>query len=274
MRLNGEQRRRFHKSLLNAFPSKPLLKQMVDFELDENLDAIAVGENHSDTVFELINWARKEGKVKKLLTAARKSNPGNLELRNFEEQMRNNSQSVINISSSNREIPEDDLSSEKGVDYTRLRDLLKAGEWKEADNETFTVMLKAAGKESDDYLYSYDIEEFPCTDLRTIDQLWVKYSNGRFGFSVQKRVWESIGKDYEKFGDRVGWRKRMFGTFTCKFYSELAFSRGAPEGHLPAVVVFGREKICLPEAVYDYVVTYLADGFFVALFSHVQTSKS
>ncbi len=32
-----------------------------------------------------------------------------------------------------------------------------------------------------------------CEDLRTIDQLWVKYSNGRFGFSVQKRIWHSIG---------------------------------------------------------------------------------
>ncbi len=71
MQLNGEQRKRFHESLLNAFPSKPLLKQMVDFELDENLDAIAVGENHSDTVFELINWARKEGKVKELLIKIR-----------------------------------------------------------------------------------------------------------------------------------------------------------------------------------------------------------
>jgi hypothetical protein len=35
--------------------------------------------------------------------------------------------------------PEDDLSSERGVDYTRLRDLLKAGEWREADKETATA---------------------------------------------------------------------------------------------------------------------------------------
>ena len=98
----------------------------------------------------------------------------------------------------------DDLPSEKAVDYTRLRDLLKAGNWKEADKETLTVMLKAAGKGAENYLYSDDIKNFPCTDLRTIDQLWVKYSNGLFGFSVQKRIWESVGRDYEKFGDRIG----------------------------------------------------------------------
>jgi hypothetical protein len=34
---------------------------------------------------------------------------------------------------------------------------------------------------------------FPCTDLRTIDGLWVKYSNGHFGFSVQKEIYLSVG---------------------------------------------------------------------------------
>lgn len=37
---------------------------------------------------------------------------------------------------------EDDLSSDRNVDYTRLRDLLAAGNWKEADYETYLVMLK------------------------------------------------------------------------------------------------------------------------------------
>ncbi|MEH2424372.1 MAG: GUN4 domain-containing protein [Nostoc sp.] len=91
------------------------------------------------------------------------------------------------------------------------------------------------------------VENFPCTDLRTIDQLWVKYSNGRFGFSVQKRIWESVGKDYGKFGDRVGWRKwrtvvvdKWFGlrqqTEKQSEWlndSDLLFNTSAPEGHLP-----------------------------------------
>lgn len=87
----------------------------------------------------------------------------------------------------------DDLSSERGIDYRNLRDLLKAGKWKEADEETLNVMLKAVGRESKRLLDSDSIDNFPCKDLRTIDQLWVKYSNGRFGFSVQKRIWESVG---------------------------------------------------------------------------------
>ena len=129
----------------------------------------------------------------------------------------------------------DDLSSEKNVDYTRLRDLLADGKWKEADKETLAVMLKAAGREQEGYLDIKSIETFPCADLRTIDRLWIKYSDGRFGFSVQKRIWESEGgkpgeyhwEIYEKFSDRVGWRVK-----------DGDFSLNAPVGHLPVVCWF------------------------------------
>ncbi|MBW4626365.1 MAG: GUN4 domain-containing protein [Brasilonema octagenarum HA4186-MV1] len=130
----------------------------------------------------------------------------------------------------------DDLSSKRAVDYTVLRDLLKAGKWKIADQETLAVMLEAAGREQQarlDILDIKSIQNFPCTDLRTIDQLWVKYSSGHFGFSVQKRIWESEGKDIRNYGDRVGWRKRPFLNWLD--YNKLTFSTKAPQGHLPAV---------------------------------------
>jgi hypothetical protein len=131
----------------------------------------------------------------------------------------------------------DDLSSEKNVDYTRLRNLLADGKWKEADEETLAVMLKVAGRETEGWLDSESIETFPCTDLRTIDRLWVKYSDGRFGFSVQKRIWESVGgkpgeydyEIYKRFSDRVGWRVK--GEWLV--YSDLTFSLDTWEGHLP-----------------------------------------
>jgi hypothetical protein len=100
----------------------------------------------------------------------------------------------------------DDVSYEKGINYTQLCDLLKAGEWKKADRETLVVMLKVVGREKEDWLDFGSINNFPIAELRTIDGLWVKYSHGRFGFSVQKRIWESVDQDYSKFGDRVGWR--------------------------------------------------------------------
>lgn len=65
----------------------------------------------------------------------------------------------------------DDLASEKGIDYTRLRDLLAAKNWKEADQETYWVMIKAVGKKDGDYFTTDDFLNFPCTDLRIIDRL-------------------------------------------------------------------------------------------------------
>ncbi|MDZ7962112.1 MAG: GUN4 domain-containing protein [Aulosira sp. DedQUE10] len=134
----------------------------------------------------------------------------------------------------------DDLASERGIDYQRLSELLAAGDWKAADRETFTLMLKAAAREEAGWLDIAAINKFPCIDLCTIDQLWVKYSKGRFGFSVQKRIWESVGgqpdADYKtwcKFGDRIGWRVNH----AWLFYSDLNFVDDAPLGHFPAAAV-------------------------------------
>ncbi|MDB9416317.1 GUN4 domain-containing protein [Microcystis aeruginosa] len=129
------------------------------------------------------------------------------------------------------------ISRSTGVNYTNLRDLLAAGKWKEADAETTRTMLQAAKREKDGGFRGEDIENFSCEDLRIIDQLWVSASQGKFGFSVQKEIYESLGgtREYgygwiEKFGDRVGWRKG--GSWL--YYSELTYKLTAPKAHLPA----------------------------------------
>ncbi|MBD0386321.1 MAG: GUN4 domain-containing protein [Nostoc sp. C3-bin3] len=77
--------------------------------------------------------------------------------------------------------------------YEQLAYYLAAGMWKEADEETNKLMLQVAGREQQGYLDLDDIRQFPCEDLRTIDQLWVQYSDGHFGFSVQKEIFLDSG---------------------------------------------------------------------------------
>ncbi len=147
-----------------------------------------------------------------------------------------NSVSSLQPKSPSRKI---ELKSAKGVDYTKLRDLLAAGKWKEADQETSDRMLEVINKKDWWDVKVKDIENFPCEDLKTIDQLWVHYSNRRFGFSVQKEIYIGLGgtKEYndeiwKKFGDQVGWRK---GGEWLK-YSDLTFELGNTTpvvGHLP-----------------------------------------
>lgn len=118
-------------------------------------------------------------------------------------------------------------------DYIQLCDLLVAQKWKEADDETARVMLKIAGREAEGWLDYEAIAQFSCDDLNTINQLWMQYSNGRFGFSIQKNIWLDCGRriDYEtelRMGERVGWYEEGW-----KFGDRLNFSLTAPVGHLP-----------------------------------------
>ena len=136
------------------------------------------------------------------------------------------------------------LVSAVGVDYTRLCDLLVTKQWKEADLETWKVMLKVAGRELKGCLRVKDVENFPSLDLSTIDKLWVKYSSGKFGFSVQKQIYqnlvdiqESESEAWEAFGDKVGWRRG--GEWLS--YDRMTFSDQHYMGHLPGIWVELRE---------------------------------
>ena len=119
--------------------------------------------------------------------------------------------------------------------YIPLLQYLATGQWKEADEETYEVMCKVIGK---NYWGAKDIEDFPCEDLRIINQLWVQFSGGRFGFSVQHDIYVEVGSKpddqyndatFLKFADRVKWRKG--GYFLS--YSDYTFDLTATPGHLP-----------------------------------------
>ncbi|MBS3028189.1 MAG: GUN4 domain-containing protein [Dolichospermum sp. DET50] len=124
--------------------------------------------------------------------------------------------------------------SEKEINYSKLRNLLAAQKWKEADEETYEVMIKAVGKKSGDCFTRDELLNFPCQDLRTIDRLWVQYSKGRFGFSVQKEIYLSVGgrlgryesETFLRFYETVGW-------------GDVIKYNTLPDGHLPIKVPIG-----------------------------------
>ncbi|MBU6346900.1 MAG: GUN4 domain-containing protein [Cyanobacteria bacterium REEB494] len=120
--------------------------------------------------------------------------------------------------------------------YTKLETLLKAQNFREADSETDSVMLAVANRQSEGYLRVEDAENFPCKELRTIDNLWLKYSQGKFGISVQQEIYKNLGgtkefnyEVWKSFGDRIGWRSG--GRWLN--YNQLNFSLSAPRGQLP-----------------------------------------
>ena len=128
----------------------------------------------------------------------------------------------------------------------QLETLLKAHQWKEADEETYRLMITTVGKDEGVWFDREDLLNFPCDELKAIDGLWVKYSNGHFGFSVQKQIYLECGgkldgnypdsEIWELFCNRVGWKTK--GKWMV--YSDLAPSSYSHQGEIPCCVwVFG-----------------------------------
>ncbi|MBW4560732.1 MAG: GUN4 domain-containing protein [Mojavia pulchra JT2-VF2] len=187
----------------------------------------------------------------------------------------------------------DDLSSAVGIDYTHLRDLLQAKRWLEADRETTTLMLKVAGHNEQQYLDAQSLESFPCKDLNTINKLWINYSHGRFGFSIQHRIWQSIKNNSATdpvlslmigsakvaasescidFANRVGWRLKD----SWVNYDALIWQGEAPIGHLPYVGFFEqvwRVKLLGIWEWHSAIATAAWWELCVTLFSRIETCK-
>lgn len=81
MPLPGELAQQIHSALLQAFPSRGALRQLVRFRLDENLDSLTGEGTLTETVFELIAWAEAHGQLEALLAQASEEVPGNQALK-------------------------------------------------------------------------------------------------------------------------------------------------------------------------------------------------
>jgi hypothetical protein len=89
--------------------------------------------------------------------------------------------------------PETDrwLLSTSRANYATLKDLLAQQDWEAADRETQRLMLQIAGPEAQaqGFLDAMQIDEFPCLDLKILNKLWIIYSNGKYGFMIQRELW-------------------------------------------------------------------------------------
>ena len=155
----------------------------------------------------------------------------------------------------------------------KLKEALNLGQWQEGDRLTNEIILELANKSKIAELTPDDINQISCDIWVAINQVWTKTSNNRFGWSAQQQIWKSLGgrliyeKDtywefaniYEKFADRLGWRKPRwlnlaFSPKIWRKYENLTFAIAAPIGHLQSLffwegfnlvdIVFYRLEIC------------------------------
>ncbi|BAZ14128.1 serine/threonine protein kinase [Calothrix sp. NIES-4071] len=122
--------------------------------------------------------------------------------------------------------------------YIKLELLLQSQKWKEADLETWKLLCMALNKPPETKITSNEINLIHCEQLHKIDQLWIEASNGKFGFSVQNRIFESVGKDYVLFCQHVQWQSYN----STLFHQSLKFTSKAPPGHFPSRIWAENDK--------------------------------
>ncbi len=124
--------------------------------------------------------------------------------------------------------------SEVDFDYSFLQQALLSARYEEADRFTSSKLRELAGEKaiSRGYVYFSEVASIPGIDLVTLDKLWIVYSQGKFGFSVQAKILDSVDGRYEKLWPRIGWKKD--GVWT-RYPKAFDWSIQAPDGHMPLV---------------------------------------
>jgi hypothetical protein len=77
------------------------------------------------------------------------------------------------------------------LNIRKLQQYLDQQKWQEANQETWHLLCRAANKPEGLPLTSADIQQIPCQTLQIIDQLWKKASQGKFGFGIQRRIYQA-----------------------------------------------------------------------------------
>ena len=115
-----------------------------------------------------------------------------------------------------------------------LQQALLLQQWEEADRVTSALLRRLAGPgaERRGYVYFSEVAPIPPADLDAIDRLWWFYSQGRYGFRVQRRLWLQCDQRWERLWPLLGWKTD--GVWT-RYPRAFTWTLEAPEGHLPLV---------------------------------------
>lgn len=122
--------------------------------------------------------------------------------------------------------------SDRHLDYQDLEALLSQEQFESADRLTIQKMcaLAGGGAQQRKWLYFSEVDQFPKTDLQSIDRLWRIYSDDKFGFSVQREIWLGVGQNWEKLWPKIGWKN---GRTWTRYPQGFTWNLSAPKGHLP-----------------------------------------
>ena len=112
--------------------------------------------------------------------------------------------------------------SKPSLETTSLEKFLENKNWIEADQATNLLQPQSLS----------------CDELSSINKLWLNYSDGNFGYSLQRKIWEQkkVKENYIDFAEIVGWK--VNDDYAFNIYHDILITdpdaqTKAPLGHLP-----------------------------------------
>jgi hypothetical protein len=248
---------RLHSGALDfSFDSSAYSEQIKQLKL-ENSQLQKKSENERDQtqiiitqlrkeIYDLKNKEQQKGDNQSLELLAEKDNLQKQPFQNIEASITKVSLQTsvpyrLNKRSQSEQVILDEAHS--CLDLKNLIKLLVSKKWKEADKETNCIIVETTRRvfenRSDDKIHTIRLT----AALQRIDQLWLCYSSGHFGFSIQASIWQSAGGDNtekikQTMEDYLGWNKDLGWCW----HDKLNFTLDAPKGHLPARVYHDLQK--------------------------------
>mmetsp|Transcript_25951 Transcript_25951/g.41975 ORF Transcript_25951/g.41975 Transcript_25951/m.41975 type:complete len:262 (+) Transcript_25951:739-1524(+) len=153
--------------------------------------------------------------------------------------------------------------SELGYDYEPLREMLRRGEFREADDWTRAKLVDIAGQgaQSRGWVYFAEVPRIPYSDMKSLDDLWRAGSGGKFGYSRQREIYARQGQDLMKMYEQMDWVTRgqdkpcpgcptlcpTCVTFNYRSWknNEFIYDINAKDGHLPLTSTLRGTKLLL-----------------------------
>mmetsp|Transcript_58952 Transcript_58952/g.140462 ORF Transcript_58952/g.140462 Transcript_58952/m.140462 type:complete len:251 (-) Transcript_58952:35-787(-) len=120
-----------------------------------------------------------------------------------------------------------------GADFSKLEEVLKEKDFKAADAETRRLLIELGGEAAvkRGWVYFAEVRKIEEQDMDAMETLWQHYSEGRFGFSPQRKIWKRVRGQFDKFAEEVSW---FTDTWKNRNWpDEFIYSLEAPVGHLP-----------------------------------------
>lgn len=119
--------------------------------------------------------------------------------------------------------------------YDKLEEYLMQNNWRKADEETAFIFYQLMVMNNHKNFFTL-FENISLDIIYKIDQLWMRYSDDKFGIKGQSKIYQNLGgnEEYNKeklecFGDRVGWREAE----KWLSYQDLSWDTTSRLFHLP-----------------------------------------